>query len=705
MKKSIFGLVVSCFMITSIVSLGQNRSCSNSSQQPQPTACPGFKTYTQGAWGANPCGNNPASFLQSNFAAVFPTGVTIGCTNKLKFTTSNAIRNFLPSGGSSSGLPSGTWINPNNYNNVLAGQLLALTLNVKFDEYFPNFAAPVGNLKDLIIAYGPFAGMTVQQLLDNANQKIGGCTAFNRTYSEYNSAITLVNQTYDNGVTTGGFLSCPPPVVTPLTASLTVSGVNCFGGSNGSISVSASGGTQPYLYTFGNAAPSASAVKSGLIAGTYSVIVTDASNQVVNLTAVINQNPPLTVESAFTDNSCNAANGPANGSAQLIVAGGLSPYTTQWSNGGSGEAQTALAAGNYTYQVTDAAGCSSSGQVTISQPMALAVSISSLEVIRCSNECTAELSSNVSGGVGNYSYLWSNGQTSSHAVNLCAGIYSLTVTDENGCVQIVQSDIIENPNPIIVNPIIDNPNLCYYDCNAQITLDVTGGEAPYSVQWDNQGSGLAQTNLCGGSYAASITDSRGCTYNIANMDVVNPNMIEVSGLDIGAVTGCNGNVCDASATVELMGGFPPYQIQWNVSGEQSNTVTNLCMYTELAINVTDQMNCVAHFDLGIVDCIALPGEANPFNNRNLNLNAEPTLNLYPNPVADGIATLTYETNLDEVVWVSVYSTTGDLIFSNQQAVTTGMNYFNLDFSKVANQTCLVTLMHGNEILKKMVIVE
>lgn len=692
-------------MITIIVSLGQNRSCSNSPQQPQPTACPGYKTYTQGAWGANPCGGNAASYLQSNFAAVFPTGVSIGCTNKLKFTTSNAIRNFLPSGGTPSALPAGTWINPNNYNNVFAGQLLALTLNVKFDEYFSNFASPTGNLKDLIIATGPFAGMTVQQLLDNANQKIGGCAAFNRTFSEYNAAITSVNQTYDNGVTTGGFLSCPSSPVLPLTASLSVSGVSCFGESNGAISVAVSGGTQPYSFTFGNATPSALSTKSGLAAGTYPVVVTDASNQVVNLSAVIGQNPALNVQLTYTDNSCNAANGPANGSAQLSVSGGLSPYSVQWSNGGTGLSQSALAAGSYTYQLTDAAGCTNYGQVSISQPQALSVSVTTSEIIRCSNECTGELVSVVSGGTGNYSFLWSDGQTSSHAIHLCAGDYYLTVSDENGCTKTVQSDLLDNPNPIIVNPVISNPNLCSYDCNAQITLEVSGGEAPYFVQWDNQGNGLVQTNLCGGSYSANITDSRGCVFYVPSIDIVNPPIIEVTSLDIGAVTGCSANTCDASATVEFTGGFPPYQLQWNVNGEQSNTVNNLCMYTELAIDVTDQMNCVAHFDLGVVDCNALPGEANPFSHRNLVESLEPNLALFPNPVVDGLATLTYETNIEEVVWVSLYSTTGDLIYSHQQAVTSGVNYFNLDFSKLANQTCLVTLMHGNELMKKLVVVE
>jgi SprB repeat/Secretion system C-terminal sorting domain len=702
MKKSIFGLVVSCLLIISFNGFGQNRSCSNSSQ---PTSCPGFRTYTQGAWGANPCGNNAATFLQSNFAAVFPTGVTLGCTNKLRFTSANAIRNFLPSGGTPSALPNGTLLNPNNYNNVLAGQLLALTLNVKFDDYFANFAPASGKLKDLIIASGPFVGMTVQQLVDNANQKIGGCTAFNKTFSEYNAAITSVNQTYDNGYVSGGFLSCPSSSVTPLSATLTSTGVSCFGGSNGTITVSASGGTQPYSYVFGNSAATTSSSKTGLSAGTYSVVVTDAANQVFNLTAVINQNPVLAAQSTYTDNSCNSANGSSNGSAQVTISGGVAPYSVQWSNGATGTSLSGLASGSYTYNVMDAAGCSASGQVSITEPTAISATISTSEIIRCSNECTGELITNVTGGTGNYTYLWSDGQTSSHAINLCAGIYDLTITDENECVLTLQSDLLENPNPIIVNPVVNNPNLCFYDCNAQITLDVTGGEAPYMVQWDNQGEGTIQNNLCVGSYSADITDSRGCVFHVSPIDVVNPPMIEISLLDIGSVSGCNTTVCDASATVELTGGFPPYQIQWNVDNQQSNTITGLCMFTELAIDVVDQMNCIAHFDLGIVDCNPLPGEANPFLHRNAILQVEPTMEFYPNPVHGGNATLTYQTDHSETIWVNVYSSTGQLISSNQQIATDGMNAFNLDFSHVASQTCLVTLIHGNEIMKKLIIVE
>jgi hypothetical protein len=102
-------------------------------------------------------------------------------------------------------------------------------------------------LKNLVIASGPFVGMTVQQLIDNANQKIGGCAAFNATFSQYNSALTSVNTTYDNGVVSGGFLACP--LVAAVSAT---SNVTCFGGNNGSITMTASNGVAPYSYNFGS---------------------------------------------------------------------------------------------------------------------------------------------------------------------------------------------------------------------------------------------------------------------------------------------------------------------------------------------------------------------------------------------------------------------------------------------------------------------
>jgi SprB repeat len=601
MKKSVLGLVVSCFMITSIVSLGQNRSCSNSPQQPQPTACPGYKTYTQGAWGANPCGGNAATFLQTNFAAVFPTGITIGCTNKLKFTTSTAIRNFLPSGGTAAALPSGTLINPSCYSNVLAGQLLAATLNVKFDEYFSSFAPAAGNLKNLVIASGPFVGMTVQQLIDNANSKIGGCAAFNKTFAEYNTALTNVNATYDNGVVSGGFLACP--LVAAVSAT---SNVTCYGGNNGSITMTASNGVAPYSYNFGNGNQSSN-TKTGLAAGSYTVTVSDAIGQLQTFSVVISQNSQIQVASVVVQNVCNAQNGPAAGSVQLNVNGGVAPYGIMWNNNVSGATNSGLAAGSYCYQLTDAVGCQSSGCYNITEPAAMSVSISTSEVVRCFNECNGEAFASVTGGNGTYSYLWSNGQTQFIAENLCPGNYSVTATDGNGCSVSSSALGIDNPALLVASASQITQNICNADCNATAQVSVSGGEPNYVIVWSNQQQGELATGLCAGTYSASVTDGRGCMIQTNEVNVVNPSAISFENLSVGATSNCNdANNCDATVSFDAIGGTAPYTYSWNVPSGVENIATNLCADVAVAVDVTDANNCTVHFDLGVTDCIPAP---------------------------------------------------------------------------------------------------
>lgn len=141
-------------------------------QTPTCNILPGdFRTQTQGGWGATPNDNNPAAYLQANFASVFPTGLTVGCStgNALKFTSANAIINFLPQGGTASALIV-SYINPLTVNNV-------------------------------------FAGWTVMQLLNEVNQILGGCNS-NYTFSQLNTAVTSVNENFDNGTIVGSFLTC-----------------------------------------------------------------------------------------------------------------------------------------------------------------------------------------------------------------------------------------------------------------------------------------------------------------------------------------------------------------------------------------------------------------------------------------------------------------------------------------------------------------
>lgn len=173
------------------------------------TPCEGFKTFTQGGYGAKPSGNNPAKYVQSNFNTVFPAGITIGCNNTIKLTNNQAILRFLPCSGTPSALPTGNLVNPTGYKNTLAGQLVTAILNVGFDSASAAFAPATGQLGNLIVATGALRGYTVREVIAEANRKIGGCASV-FTFSQLNNALTKINENYDNGGSTNKcFLSCP----------------------------------------------------------------------------------------------------------------------------------------------------------------------------------------------------------------------------------------------------------------------------------------------------------------------------------------------------------------------------------------------------------------------------------------------------------------------------------------------------------------
>jgi hypothetical protein len=189
--------------------------------------CEGFKTVTQGGYGAKCAGNNWGCYVQNNFAGSFPTGLSVGSGSRfLKFSSAAAIQAFLPSGTTPRALNAGTLNNPTSktYSNVLAGQTVALTLSLSFDAANPNFSPSLTPLGSLIVGSGPFAGLTVNQLLGIANTILGG-GASPYSASQINDAIDNVNRNYDNGTANLGYLMCPCQSVSKIAA----------GGTSGSV--------------------------------------------------------------------------------------------------------------------------------------------------------------------------------------------------------------------------------------------------------------------------------------------------------------------------------------------------------------------------------------------------------------------------------------------------------------------------------------
>ncbi|TNF30273.1 MAG: hypothetical protein EP314_01730, partial [Bacteroidetes bacterium] len=204
-------------------------------QPPFPQVCIGFRTQTPGGWGATPNGGNPGAYLHANFASAFPSGIEIGCTNKFRFTTAQAITDFLPCGGTATGLPAGIATNPSCPGNVLAGHVLAATISVGFDNAIPSFSTSTVALENLIIRYGTFQGWTVGDLLEEANRKLGGCSS-NYSYSQLVEGVSSVNENYVDGNVTGNYLDC-----CSLTVSCTKVDGTCSNGNTASASVTAAG--------------------------------------------------------------------------------------------------------------------------------------------------------------------------------------------------------------------------------------------------------------------------------------------------------------------------------------------------------------------------------------------------------------------------------------------------------------------------------
>jgi hypothetical protein len=168
-----------------------------------------WSSYTQSNWATKPKDDNAGTLLTANFASVFGGGVTIGRASgfKLTFTSVDAIRAFLPAGGKAGVLQS-TATNPTNTKaGVFAGQVLALQLNVDFSKVG---VLPVG-LATLRVVDGPLAGRSVQEVLDLANQVLGGdptALASNglSSVTQLSDIVTNINENYERGAVDRGYL-------------------------------------------------------------------------------------------------------------------------------------------------------------------------------------------------------------------------------------------------------------------------------------------------------------------------------------------------------------------------------------------------------------------------------------------------------------------------------------------------------------------
>ncbi|WP_329804352.1 T9SS type A sorting domain-containing protein, partial [Flavobacterium facile] len=251
--------------------------------------------------------------------------------------------------------------------------------------------------------------------------------------TDANSCITFVDFTITE------------PTVLALTAAAQTN-VSCNGGSNGSASVTPSGGTPGYTYSWSPSGGTA-ATATGLSAGTYTVTVTDANSCTTFVDFTITEPTVLALTAAAQTNvSCN---GGLNGSASVTPSGGAGGYTYSWSpSGGTAATATGLSAGTYTVTVTDANSCTTFVDFTITEPTVLALTAASQTNVSCNGGATGTASVNIpTGGAGGYIYNWTPGNPTGDGTTsvsgLTAGTWTCTVTDANSCTTFVDFTITE----------------------------------------------------------------------------------------------------------------------------------------------------------------------------------------------------------------------------------------------------------------------
>ena len=264
----------------------------------------------------------------------------------------------------------------------------------------------------------------------------GGITTQDRvSLAAGNYSVTIT----DANNCTGTVNATVTQPATPISGNYVVTNIACYGGTNGSIDLTPSGGTPGYTYNWGGGITTQD--RTGLAAGNYSVTITDANSctKIVNVTVT----QPASAVSGSTVVTNVACFGGTNGAIDLTPSGGTPGYSYNWGGGVFTQDRTGRAAGNYSVTITDANSCTGIVNVTITQPASAVSGSTVVTNITCPGAATGTINLTPSGGTPGYTYSWTGGPTTEDRVGVTAGTYTVTITDDNGCTGTVNPTVTE----------------------------------------------------------------------------------------------------------------------------------------------------------------------------------------------------------------------------------------------------------------------
>ncbi|MBL7827192.1 MAG: gliding motility-associated C-terminal domain-containing protein [Saprospiraceae bacterium] len=429
----------------------------------------------------------------------------------------------------------------------------------------------------------------------------GGFTSTSQDINGIQSGNVICTVTDANGclfITPLIQVGSPQPIMIP-SGTIVITGVSCFGGINGAVSISPIGGTPPYTYDWSNDGPenpdNDPQNLSGLTAGTFVPTVTDSKGcSFVYPGGMTVTAPAQLVTNLVKKTDVKCFNSPS-GTAEITVAGGTGNKTYSWRRASdnmqvsTAQNPTDLLPGTYNVIVTDGAGCTSTlpnSVIIVNAPGALAASETTTPGL-CFGQSTGSIDLTVTGGWGAFGYDWPAPLPDSiqDQPAVSSGTYTVTISDQGGCT-ITRTITVAGAQSAIQSgaPVVTTVS-CFGQGNGGICITPSGGNgAPYSVSWSNTtlvGSCIGSLQV--GSYAPTVTDGQGCTAVFPSVLVSGP-ATPIS-LDT-TLTPANplGGI-----TVITTGGTPTYTYLWS-TGATTPGISNQPAGT-YTVTVTDANNC------------------------------------------------------------------------------------------------------------------
>jgi hypothetical protein len=354
------------------------------------------------------------------------------------------------------------------------------------------------------------------------------------------------------------------------------SDATCNAAADGTINITASGGTPGYTYAWSDG-PSTED-RTGLAGGTYTVTVTDANNCTATLTETIQEASDITATASVANASCA---GDSDGSITVTATGSTPPFNVSWSgtasgnpagneiaNSGGSYTIANLAAGTYNITVTDAAGCTAALSRSVAQPAPLTAAATTTD-IQCFGE-SGSINLSVSGGTGTRTFSWAGpgGFTAStrNISGLSAGNYNVTVTDANNCTTTAAATV-NGPSTAVTVALVGTTDVsCDGSSLGAIDITASGGTPGYTYAWADGPTTEDRTGLPAGQYLVVVTDANGCTAELS--------ITIMQEADITLALQVQQPLCPPTAmspmgdgAIDLMvaGGATPYTFSWTTS--------------------------------------------------------------------------------------------------------------------------------------------